>query len=185
MAVSQNNECHRSTSLSMGINFSNSNIQILWYLNIKWWMQQKWNCIKNSASKKELISASWSHKERSPGVLYWTHSDVWMGGLDNFKKYLEATEIWFLQMDFNEIKRNIVTRSWHNINRTCKFQSSFFGHVMRREKLEHLATTGMIKGKTAWKDVGWTNKVAQSRMSDRCTEKDEGQRCMEGHDCLR
>ena len=26
-------------------------------------------------------------------------------------------------------------------------QTTFFGHVMRREKLEHLITTGMMKGK--------------------------------------
>ena len=33
------------------------------------------------------------------------------------------------------------------INRTHKCQATLFGHVMRREKLEHLVTTGMIEGK--------------------------------------
>ena len=33
------------------------------------------------------------------------------------------------------------------INRIHKRQASFFGHVMRREKLEHLVTSGMIEGK--------------------------------------
>ena len=33
------------------------------------------------------------------------------------------------------------------INRISKHQANFFGHVMKREKLEHLVTTGMIKGK--------------------------------------
>ena len=33
------------------------------------------------------------------------------------------------------------------INRICKPQAIFFGHMMRRKKLEHLVTTGTIKGK--------------------------------------
>ena len=33
------------------------------------------------------------------------------------------------------------------INRICINQATFFSHVMRREKLEHLMTTGMIEGK--------------------------------------
>ena len=37
------------------------------------------------------------------------------------------------------------TRSF--INRICKGQRTFFSHVMRREKLKHLVTTGMIEGK--------------------------------------
>ena len=31
-------------------------------------------------------------------------------------------------------------------NRICKHQATFFGLMMRREKLEHLVTTGMING---------------------------------------
>ena len=36
------------------------------------------------------------------------------------------------------------------INRIHKHQTTFFGHVMRRQKLEHLVTIGMID--TAGKD---------------------------------
>ena len=46
------------------------------------------------------------------------------------------------------------------INRIRKCQATFFGHVMRREILKHLVTTGMIQGKISRKDVEWTNKVA-------------------------
>ena len=45
---------------------------------------------------------------------------------------------------------------------------------MRREKLEHLVTTRNDCRKTASKDVGWTKIVAQSRTSDKSTERDEG-----------
>ena len=45
-----------------------------------------------------------------------------------------------------KIKRNSVTRR-SIMNRRCKRQATFFGHVMRREKLEHLVATGMIEGK--------------------------------------
>ena len=31
--------------------------------------------------------------------------------------------------------------------KTCNVQTTFFGHVMRREKLEHLITIGMMEGK--------------------------------------
>ena len=33
------------------------------------------------------------------------------------------------------------------IKRICKFQATFFVHAMRREKLDHLVTTGMSHGK--------------------------------------
>ena len=33
------------------------------------------------------------------------------------------------------------------MNRIRKRQTTFFGYVMREEKLEHLVTTGMIEGK--------------------------------------
>ena len=33
------------------------------------------------------------------------------------------------------------------INRICKCQATFLGHMMRREKLEHFVTTGMIEEK--------------------------------------
>ena len=70
------------------------------------------------------------------------------------------------------------TQSLINIIRKCK--ETFFGYVMRREKLEHLVTTGMIEGENSMKRyVKWTNKVAQSRKIDRSTERDK--RCVEGH----
>ena len=59
------------------------------------------------------------------------------------------------------------TRSF--VNRICKCQATFFGHVMRKEKLEHLVTTGMSE--KMWDGF---NKVAQSRKSDRSTESEEG-----------
>ena len=64
-------------------------------------------------------------------------------------------------------------------NRIRKLQATFFGHVMRRDKLEHLETSGMIEYKRNWgkrreKNVGWINKVVQSRVSDRSPQSDEG-----------
>ena len=44
-----------------------------------------------------------------------------------------------------ELREADTTRSL--INRIRKRQATFFGHVMRREKLEHLVKTGMIEGK--------------------------------------
>ena len=77
-------------------------------------------------------------------------------------------------MDCNEIKRNGVTRSRHN-KITHERQATFFGHLMRRVKPEHLETTGMIEaaGETVRKDIGWTNKVDYNRMSVRGTGREE------------
>ena len=36
------------------------------------------------------------------------------------------------------------------INRICKRQATFFGHAMKREKLEYPVTTGMVEGKRSW-----------------------------------
>ena len=44
--------------------------------------------------------------------------------------------------------------------------------VMRREKLEHLVTTEMIKGKRSRGKQ--REKVAKSKTSDRCTQSNEG-----------
>ena len=70
------------------------------------------------------------------------------------------------------------TRSRINRIDLCKLQATFFGHEMRGERLEHLVTTGMIieraEGETASTGVGWTNKEAQIRMSDRSAESDMG-----------
>ena len=86
-----------------------------------------------------------------------------MRGLDNFKTVtkknktkLEATEMWFLQRmlriswtakksNETELREANTTRSL--TNRIRKRQATFFVHVMRREKLEHVVTTGKIEGK--------------------------------------
>ena len=88
-----------------------------------------------------------------------------------------------------KMKRNSVTRSLHKslINRIRMRQATYFGHVMRREKLEHLVTTGKIegirsKGKQREKMLDGLTKVAKRRRSDRCIK---GLRCVEGHDGLR
>ena len=36
------------------------------------------------------------------------------------------------------------------INRISKCQATLLGHMMRREKLEYLVTTGMIERKRGW-----------------------------------
>ena len=84
-------------------------------------------------------------------------SDVWMRGLDNFKTGVDRNVVPSENaknlMDCSEIKRNSVTRNDITrslINRISKKQVTFFGHVMRRKKLEHLVTTGMIEGKCSW-----------------------------------
>ena len=67
--------------------------------------------------------------------------------------------------------------------------TNFFGHKMRGEKLEHLVTSGIIKGKCSRKiakkkDVGWTRKVTKNRMNDRCIKSNKESRCVEDHDRL-
>ena len=63
--------------------------------------------------------------------------------------------------------------------------------MMRRENLAHHVTRETIEGKRSRgaqrekNDVGWTNKVAQTRTSDRSTKSGEGPRCVEGQDRLR
>ena len=143
--------------------------------NIKWWTQHHWNCIKNS----HLCI----HTKKSPGVLYWTHSDVWIQALDNFKTDTKETgdtrnavliENARNLIDYKEIKWNL-TRGWHNkslINRICKRQTTLFGHVTRKEKLEHLVTTEMIEGKRSREKQGekmldgLTNKLKVGQVTD-------------------
>ena len=108
------------------------------------------------------------------------------------KKKLEPTEICFsgrmLQISWTAKKSNetglreAVTRR-SLINKINKRQATFLGYVMRREKLEHLVTTGMIERKRNRGSqrelfrgkyyVGWTNEVAKCRTRDSC-------RCDEG-----
>ncbi|GFR71836.1 endonuclease-reverse transcriptase [Elysia marginata] len=69
---------------------------------------------------------------------------------------LEATEMWFLRrmlrISWTEKKSNetvlIEANSRRSLIKTIrKRQATFLGHVMRREKLEHLITTGKLDGK--------------------------------------
>ena len=114
------------------------------------------------------------------GFEFWTISK-------QVQKKLEATDMWFLQRMLQiswTVKKSNKTvlqeadtrRSL--INRIHKHQATFFGHVKRREKPEYLLTIEMIEEKqqekTVWKDLGWTNKVAQSSKSDRSSESNEG-----------
>ncbi|GFO49904.1 structural maintenance of chromosomes protein [Plakobranchus ocellatus] len=72
------------------------------------------------------------------------------------QRKLEATEMWFLRrmlrISWTAKKTNdTVLEEAHTtrllISKIRKRQATFFGHVMRREKLENLVTTGMLEGK--------------------------------------
>ncbi|RUS70812.1 hypothetical protein EGW08_021432 [Elysia chlorotica] len=72
------------------------------------------------------------------------------------EKKLKAIERWFLRrmlpISWTEKKSNkeVLEEAQAKpsiINKVRKRQTTFFGHVMRREGLEHLVTTGMIDGK--------------------------------------
>ena len=72
------------------------------------------------------------------------------------QKKLEAVEMWFLRrmmkISWMAKKSNdTVLKEAHTsralVNKIRTRQTTFFGHVMRREKLEHLITTGMMEGK--------------------------------------
>ena len=72
------------------------------------------------------------------------------------QKKLEAVEMWFLRrmmkISWKAKKSNdTVLKEAHTsralVNKIRTRQTTFFGHVMRREKLEHLITTGMMEGK--------------------------------------
>ena len=72
------------------------------------------------------------------------------------QKKLEAVEMWFqrrmMKISWMANKSNdTVLKEAHTsralVNKIRTRQTTFFGHVMRREKLEHLITTGMMEGK--------------------------------------
>ena len=72
------------------------------------------------------------------------------------QKKLEAVEMWFLRRMMkiswmakksNDTVLKEAYRSRAIVNKIRTRQTTFFGHVMRREKLEHLITTGMMEGK--------------------------------------
>ena len=50
----------------------------------------------------------------------------------------------------NEIKGKRVARSWHKIThkKNTLMLKNLFGHVLKRDKLENLMTTGMMEGKS-------------------------------------
>ncbi|GFO34967.1 endonuclease-reverse transcriptase [Plakobranchus ocellatus] len=78
---------------------------------------------------------------------------------DNLKansRKLEATEMWFLRrmlrIPWTAKKTNEGVLKEANKRRSLvrtirKRQATFLGHVMRREKLEHLETTEKLEGK--------------------------------------
>lgn len=88
-----------------------------------------------------------------PIMLYgcetWTISKI-------MKAKLEAAEIWFyrrmLKIGWTEKKTNIEVMQKAGVKRNLLStivarQMEFFGHVMRREGLEKIVTTGKIEGK--------------------------------------
>ena len=87
-------------------------------------------------------------------MLYRTDIDVWTIS-KQIQKKLEAVEMWFLRRMLripwtakktNEevLKEADTERSL--INKIRKRQATFFGHVMRRERMEYDITTGMLEG---------------------------------------
>ena len=69
---------------------------------------------------------------------------------------MKTVEMWFLRrmmkISWMAMKSNdTVLKEAHTsralVNKIRTRQTTFFGHVMRREKLEHLITTGMMEGK--------------------------------------
>ena len=71
------------------------------------------------------------------------------------QKKLEAVEMWFLRrmmkISWMAKKSNDTVLKEAHTSRALvnkiRIRQTFFGHVMRREKLEHLITTGMMEGK--------------------------------------
>ena len=72
---------------------------------------------------------------------------------------LEATEIWFLRrmqrISYTEHVTNVEVIRRANTKRKLlsemvNRQVKFFGHVMRKEEMVNLVTTGYVEGKRAW-----------------------------------
>ncbi|GFN77760.1 RNA-directed DNA polymerase from mobile element jockey [Plakobranchus ocellatus] len=87
---------------------------------------------------------------------------------------LEATEMWFLRRMLripwtakktNERVLNEANKRRSLVRTIRKCQATFLGHVMRRGKLEHLATKKQRK--TKGEDNGWTGHMAWTRKSVR------------------
>ncbi|GFO45839.1 endonuclease-reverse transcriptase [Plakobranchus ocellatus] len=72
------------------------------------------------------------------------------------QKNLEATEMWFIRRMLRtpwvaKKSNEKVLKEAHTkrslMNKIRKRQATFFGHVMRKGKMEHIVTTGMMEGK--------------------------------------
>ncbi|GFR85197.1 endonuclease-reverse transcriptase [Elysia marginata] len=70
------------------------------------------------------------------------------------KSSLEATEMWFLRREYHRQRRKQMKKSLTQAQTTRqlmtkirKRQAKFVGHVLRRNQLEHLVTTGKFDGK--------------------------------------
>ncbi|GFR58388.1 endonuclease-reverse transcriptase [Elysia marginata] len=82
-------------------------------------------------------------------------SEAWII-TNKFKKKLEAVEIWFLRRMLkipwtakktNERVLQEAQSKRSLLDKIRKRQATFFGHIMRQEKLENLIITGMITGR--------------------------------------
>ena len=112
------------------------------------------------------------HKKKSPGMLYWTHPEVWMQCFDKTDMRFILRMLHMCVKDCKEIKQNNVTKSWHNmitLKRIHKVNAMqlFLSSDGKREA-GTLVPTGLMEGKgkggeIARKDVGWTNKVAKCK----------------------
>ena len=85
-------------------------------------------------------------------------SETWTVSSKMLNK-LEATEIWFLRrmqrISYTEHVTNIEVLRRANtkkklLSEIINRQVKFFGHVMRREEMEKLVTTGYVEGMRAW-----------------------------------
>ena len=72
------------------------------------------------------------------------------------EKSIEATEMWFLrrmmriQRTEKRTNEDILRNAAHTrqlLNNTHKRKAKFIGHVLRKEKLKHLITTGKLDGR--------------------------------------
>ncbi|GFS03118.1 endonuclease-reverse transcriptase [Elysia marginata] len=82
-------------------------------------------------------------------------SEAWII-TNKFKKKLEAVEIWFLRRMLkipwtakktNERVLQEAQSKRSLLDKIRKRQATFFGHIMRQEKLENLIITGMMTGR--------------------------------------
>ena len=84
-------------------------------------------------------------------------SEAWILSSKMLNK-LEATEMWFLRrmqrISYMEHVTNVevlrrANTKWKLISKMVNRRVKFFGHVMRKEEMENLVTTGYVEGKRA------------------------------------